>query len=196
MKSLLAVAVLALVVGTMSAAPAGIPVVLDTDVGADVGDAFALALASPELHLVGVTIVGRGPGRDPFVRHISTDRDEDRAWLVCRFLTQAGRKDIPVAAGADPPPASPLDWQVQYRCHPAAIFNRTLKPVKESAVELLARLAAEHDGALTVIALGPLTNVARLINEHPAAAKKLRRVVVMGGSVAVGYEGKPKAEVE
>jgi inosine-uridine nucleoside N-ribohydrolase len=184
--------------GAPAAAAKPIPVVIDTDVGADIDDAFALALAvaSPELDLRGVTTVGRGPRRDPFVRHVTADRDEDRAWLVCRFLTLVGRKDVPVAAGADPQPPSPLDWQIQYRRHPAAIFNRTIKPVTESAAQLIARLAREADGELVVIALGPLTNVARVLKDHPVDAKKLRRIVVMGGSVAVGYDGKPKPEPE
>lgn len=174
------------------------PVVIDTDIGADIDDAFALALAiaSPELDIRGITTVGRGGGPDPFVQHISKERDEDRAWLVCRFLTQVGLKNIPVAAGADPQPKSPLDWQIQYRRHPAAIYNRTLKPVKESAVELMARLVKDADGELTIIALGPLTNVARLIKDQPDAAKKIKRIVLMGGSVAVGYDGKLKPEPE
>src|SRR5205085_2713114 len=124
------------------------------------------------------------------------DRDEDRAWLVCRFLTQVGVKSMPVAAGADPQPRMPMDGQVQYRRHPAAVYNRTLRPAAEPAAGLMARLADEHPGELTVIALGPLTNVARLLKDHPDAAKKLKRIVVMGGSVAVGYDGKPKPEPE
>ena len=62
-----------------TAAPERLPVVIDTDIGGDIDDAFALALAvaSPELEVVGVTTVGRGTDRDPFVRHISADRDED-----------------------------------------------------------------------------------------------------------------------
>jgi inosine-uridine nucleoside N-ribohydrolase len=193
--SLLAVFVCAL---PAFAGPKKVPVVIDTDIGADIDDAFALALAvaSPELDILGVTTVGRGGDPDPFVQHIDKKRDEDRAWLVCRFLTQVGRKDIPVAAGADPQPKSPLDWQIQYRRHPAAIYNRTLKPVKETAVELLARLAKEKDGELVIITLGPLTNVARLLKDEPEAAKKVQRLVVMGGSIAVGYDGKPKAEPE
>lgn len=173
------------------------PVLVDTDIGGDIDDAFALALAvgSPEIELVGVTTVGKGDKRDPYVRYISTDRDEDRAWLVCRFLTQVGLKDIPVAAGAEPQPMLPLDWQIQYRRHPAAVYNRTLKPVTESAVELMTKLAKEREG-LTIIALGPLTNVARFIKEQPEAAKRLEQIVVMGGSIAVGYDGKQKPEPE
>jgi inosine-uridine nucleoside N-ribohydrolase len=190
------------VIAALALAPAAsagpIPVVIDTDIGADVDDAFALALAvaSPELDLVGVTTVGRGGPPDPFVQHVRKDRDEDRAWLVCRFLTQVGRTNVPVAPGADPQPKSEIDWQIQYRRHPAAIYNRTLKPTRESAVDLLARLAREKDGELVVVALGPLTNVARFIREQPDAARKVKRFVVMGGSVAVGYDGAPKAEPE
>src|SRR5439155_9401982 len=105
-------------------------------------------------------------------------------------------KNVPMAAGADPQPKSPIDWQIQYRRHPAAIYGRTLKPVKEPAVELMARLAKEAEGELTIIALGPLTNVARLLKDHPEAAKKLKRIVLMGGSIAVGYEGKDEPEPE
>src|SRR5262245_20371160 len=172
------------------------PVLIDTDIGADIDDAFALALAvaSPEIELVGVTTVGAGNPFDPYVGQ-RKDRDDHRAWMVCRFLTLSGAKPIPVAAGADPQPKSPIDWQIQYRRHPAAIYNRTLKPVKESAVELMAKLAREHDG-LTIIALGPLTNVARFLKEHPDAARRLDQIVVMGGSIAVGYDGKPKPEPE
>ena len=86
-----------------------IPVLIDTDIGADIDDAFALALAlaSPELDVVGVTTVGGGNPFDPYVGQ-RKDRDDHRAWLVCRFLTQAGAKPIPVAAGADPQPKSPI----------------------------------------------------------------------------------------
>jgi purine nucleosidase len=196
-------------------------VIIDTDIGSDIDDAFALglAIASPELELIGITTVGGGNEYDPYVGQ-RKDRDDHRAWLVTRFLTQArftpppptdaaaeraasafnkailkDGKDIPVAAGADPQPQAAIDGQIQYRRHPAAIYNRTLKPVKESAVELMTRLLQEHDG-VTIIAIGPLTNVARLIDGQPDLAKKIKRLVVMGGSIAVGYDGKPQPEVE
>jgi inosine-uridine nucleoside N-ribohydrolase len=198
MRTLVLAACVPLVCIAQSAAePEKRPVLIDTDIGADVDDAFALALAvaSPEIELVGVTTVGKGSKRDSYVRHLTTDRDEDRAWLVCRLLTLVGSKNIPVAAGADPQPKSEIDWQIQYRRHPAAIYNRTLTPTKESAVELMTRLAKDRDG-LTIVALGPLTNVARFIKEQPEAAKRVKHLVVMGGSIAVGYDGKPKAEPE
>src|SRR6266545_450725 len=178
--SLLALAMLA----SPSIAADKIPVVIDTDIGSFPDDPFALALtvASPELELVGVTTVGGGA--------------DDRAWLTCRFLTQVGLKNVPVAIGDATPEKTELDWQIQYRRHPAAIFNRTLKPVKEPAHELMAKLAKQHDGKLVMVCLGPLTNVAKFIKEHPEEAKKVSRYVVTAGSVAVGYDGVPKPEVE
>src|ERR1700738_4826329 len=73
-------------------APVKIPVLLDTDIGSAVDDAFALALvlASPELELRGVTTV--------------SGATHTRALMVCRFLTAVGRRDIPVAAGVPPQP--------------------------------------------------------------------------------------------
>ena len=166
-----------------------IPVLIDTDIGSDVDDAFALtlAVASPEIDLVGVTTVGTAP--------------YDRAWMVCRFLTQVtGKKKPeelpPVAIGGAPPEKTEIDWQIQYRRHPAALFNRTLKPAKEPAHELMAKLAKAHDGKLVVVCLGPLTNVAKFIKEYPDDAKKVARFVIMGGSVAVGYDGAAKPETE
>jgi inosine-uridine nucleoside N-ribohydrolase len=197
MRFVVAVLLLVASISPTAAQPKKIPVVIDTDIGADIDDAFALALAiaSPELDIRGITTVGRGGPPDPFVQYISKDRDEDRAWLICRFLTQVRQNAIPVAPGADPQPKSPIDGQIQYRYHPTAVYNRTSKPSKESAVDLFTRLANETDG-LTLIAIGPLTNVARFIKEQPDAAKKLRRIVIMGGSVKIGYEGNPKPEPE
>lgn len=184
MRTLTAALVAALLAAPALADAPRVPVILDTDLGSDVDDAFALALAvaSPELELVAITTVGQDA--------------EDRAWMVCRFLTQVGIKQMPVAFGAPPQPKGPIDWQIQYRRHPAAIFNRTLKPLKESAVDLMARHFKQRPGEITLLCIGPLTNVARLFQEHPDAKKQVQRVVLLGGSVAVGYEGKQQPEPE
>jgi purine nucleosidase len=170
--------------GPLAAAPKPVPVIIDTDIGSDVDDAFALALAvaSPELEIRAITTSGGSP--------------DDRAWLVCRFLTQVGIKKMPVAIGKAPPVDTGLDWQIQYRRHPAAIFNRTLKPVKESAVELLYAKLKEAPGEITIICLGPLTNVAQLLKDHPDAKPLIKRLVVMGGAIKVGYKGQEPPEPE
>jgi inosine-uridine nucleoside N-ribohydrolase len=160
------------------------PLVVDTDIGSDIDDAFALALvlASPELDLRGVTTVS-GDTRT-------------RALIACRMLTAAGRRDVPVAAGAAPQPEQALSGQQQYAQHPAVIFHRTSQPVREAAHDFLYRRLKEQPGRLTLLALGPLTNVARLLREHPDCKPWIRRIVLMAGSVHVGYKGKPPAEVE
>ena len=169
---------------TAEPSPDKIPIILDTDIGTDIDDAFALALAlaSPEIDLQGVTTVGSDA--------------ETRAWMVCRLLTAVGRREVPVAWGRDPQAKSPIEGQYQYRHHPAPIFNRTSKPVKESAVEFLyARLKAQP-GKLTLVPIGPLTNIARLLTEHPDSKPLIKRIVLMGGSVNVGYDGKKGPAVE
>jgi inosine-uridine nucleoside N-ribohydrolase len=161
-----------------------IPVLLDTDIGTDIDDAFALALvlASPELDLRGVTTVGSDPGT--------------RALMVCRFLTAVDRRDIPVAAGAAPQPAEEIKGQYQYRNHPAVIFNRTAKPVKETAVEFLYQQLKARPGELALLPIGPLTNIARLLREKPDCKPWIKRIVLMGGSVRLGYKGQEPPEPE
>jgi inosine-uridine nucleoside N-ribohydrolase len=155
-------------------------VLIDTDIGDDIDDALALALAlaSPELDVRGVTTVAGDA--------------HTRALIVCRILHALGRADVPVASGA--PPREPPDYrgQLQYGLRPC--FRK--QPVKENAVEFLhARLKAEP-GRLTLVALGPLTNIAELITRHPDCKPRIKRIVLMGGALRVGYKGKPPAEPE
>jgi purine nucleosidase len=184
LRILLALAMnFALVSAALGQAPK-IPVLLDADLGSDIDDAFALGLvaASPELELRGVTTV--------------SGDTETRAWMACRFLSHVGKREIPVAVGAEPQAKQEIGGQFQYHYHPAVLFNRTSRPVKESAVEFLYRKLKDDPGNITIIAVGPLTNVARLLDEHPDSKKLIRKIVSMGGSFRIGYDGKPKAEIE
>lgn len=176
--------VVALILAASVRAADPIPIILDTDIGSDIDDALALALvvASPELDLQAVTTCAGAA--------------DDRAWMVCRFLTQVGIKTTPVAIGKAGTNNDGLDWQIQYRRHPAAIFNRTLKPVKESAVELIYRKLKENPGKITIVCIGPLTNVAQLLQDHADAKPWIKRLVIMGGSIRAGYEGKKQPEPE
>jgi inosine-uridine nucleoside N-ribohydrolase len=162
--------------------PKRVPILLDTDIGSYVDDAFALglALASPNVELVGVTTVGEAA--------------EDRAWIVCRFLTHLDRQDIPVAFGRGEQPKGSLDWQIQYRRHPAVVWDRTAKPLKQTAVELMYEKMKARPGEITIVAIGPLTNVAQLLKEHPDIEPK--QIVFLGGSINAGYDGKPPAVAE
>ena len=149
-----------------------IPILLDTDIGSDVDDAFALALilASPELELRGVTTCGSEP--------------QIRALMLCRFLTMTGRRHTQVAAGSDPQPKRPIGGQYQYYYHPDVIFNRTTRPVKESAVEFLYSRLKAQPGKITVVAIGPLTNVGRLIAQKPDCKALIKRIVAAGHRVS------------
>jgi inosine-uridine nucleoside N-ribohydrolase len=161
-----------------------VPVLLDTDIGSDIDDAFALALilASPELELRGVSTVGKDT--------------QVRALLLCRLLTKTGRRHIAVAAGDGDQPIREMGGQYQYYYHPDVLFDRTTKPVKESAVEFLyARLKAQQ-GKVTLLATGPLTNVARLISEKPDCKPWIKRIVFSGGSLEGDAETNVKADVK
>jgi purine nucleosidase len=148
--------------------PAPQPVILDTDIGDDIDDAFALALAlkSPELKILGVTT--------------AFGDTELRARLVDRYLSAAGRKDIPVAAGVKTP-ANNVFTQ-------AAYAEREPDRKHEDAVEFLLNEIREHSGQITLIAIGPLFNLQAAIERDPAAFKKLKRAVMMGGSIDRGYD--------
>lgn len=165
--------------GGGDAKPARVPVLLDTDIGDDIDDAFALALqlASPEVELRGVTTVFGDA--------------HTRARLVRRLLDADGRKDIPVASG-QPPRAKPeTSGQMQYGLH-AGIRAIDAEP----AVDFLYRRLKAHPGELTLLAIGPLTNVADLLTRHPDCQPWIKRVVLMGGSVHRGYKPDTKPEPE
>ncbi len=161
------------------------PVLLDSDIGCDIDDAFALALvlASPELDLRGVTTVGADT--------------RQRAWMLCRFLTMTGRRHTPVAAGSGEQPPRPLGKQYQYYYHPDVLFNRTRRLEKEPAVDFLyARLRAQP-GKVTLLATGPLTNIARLLAEKPDSKRLVRRIILTGGDLSRKVaEGNIRADIK
>jgi purine nucleosidase len=142
------------------------PILLDTDIGSDIDDAFALALAvnHPGLDLRGVTTCGSNA--------------EDRAWMVCRFLSAIDKKNIPVAWGRGTQPERKIDWQIQYRRHPAVIFNRTSKPLKVDAVEFLYQQLKAEPGKLTIVTTGPLTNIANLLKKYPECKPWIKEIVI------------------
>ncbi len=143
-------------------------VVVSTDVGDDIDDVFALGLLlrSPELEVLGIA---------------SAWGDTTlRAQLLQRLLQQAGRGDIPLAIGektASGIPFSQARWAARGK----------LPGNAPSAVELILAQARHHPGEVTLLVLGPLTDVARALEQDPKAFAQLKQVVLMGGSVRVGY---------
>jgi purine nucleosidase len=144
-------------------------IIIDTDIGDDVDDAFALALAvqSPELDILGVT---------------TTFGDtEARAKITDRFLAEVGRPEIPVLAGKPTATKNPMS-QRRY-----ADVSRFTKPSHADAADFLLDQIRKHPGEITLIAIGPLMNVGAAIDKDAATFRKLKRVVLMGGSVRRGY---------
>src|SRR5438132_8837711 len=160
--------------------PCKLPVLLDTDIGTTMDDALALALvlASRELDLRGVTTVHG----DAYAR----------AFVVCRLLHAIGRDDIPVASGR--PPQHPVESRGQLRYGQQPSGGK--KPVQQRAVDFLYGQFKASPGELTLLAIGPLTNVAELLDLHPECKPWIRRIVLMGGAIQVGYSGKPPVDVE
>lgn len=150
-------------------------VVIDTDIGDDIDDAFAVALAlkSPEFRILGIT---------------TTFGDTElRARLLDRYLQAAGYRGIPVAAGPETKTDNPMTQKTY-----AEGFGG---PTRADGVALLLDAIRQHPGQVTLIAIGPLFTVQAAIEKDPATFRKLRRVVMMGGSIYRGYGevgGKPR----
>jgi inosine-uridine nucleoside N-ribohydrolase len=150
-------------------------IVIDCDPGHDDAIAILLALASPELELVGVTTVAGNQTLDKTTRNA----------LVT--LEVAGRADIPVAAGA----AAPLRRELRTAAHVHGesgldgpeLPKPSARPVEAHAADFLAELI---EPGVVLVPTAPLTNVALLLERHPDVHDRLERIVWMGGSIAEG----------
>lgn len=165
------------------AAPVGppaapIPVILDTDIGSDVDDCFAVATAvlDPRLDVLAITTV-----HDP---------DGVRGRLVRKLLVSLNRLDIPVFTGRTSPGGSP------HYSYGSWAEDHTWYPPEETAPEAIVRLANERPGELTLVAIGPQRNVAEALRLDPTAARKLKSFVCMAGSYKIGYDGAPEPHAE
>jgi len=151
-------------------------ILLDCDPGHDDAIALLLALASPELELLGVTTVAGNQTLDKTTAN------------AIRLLEFVGRSEIPVAAGADRPLVRE-QYVASYVHGETGMDGPDLPaaqgtPLGRHAVAFLADQIREHDGAVTLVPTGPLTNVALLLALHPDARPE--RIVLMGGAIAEG----------
>lgn len=144
-------------------------VIIDTDIGDDVDDAFALALAlrSPEIELLGV-VTGFGD-------------TEARAKIADRLLGEAGHPEIPVAAGPSSATKNPMS---QRRYGEGGHFAKASHP---NAVDFLFEQIRRYPGLVTLVAIGPLMNIGAAIDKDAATFRQLKRVVLMGGCIKRGY---------
>src|SRR2546426_2545931 len=148
--------------------------------------AIMLALASPELRVEGLTTVRGNVGVEQCARNAVT------------ILEIAGHADIPVAVGADTPLVR------SYHGHGSTVHGQDglgetglsgVRPVPDRrAVDFLISRITASPGELTLIALGPLTNLALAVGVHPPLPRRGREVIAKGGAVATQGDAPPVAE--
>jgi pyrimidine-specific ribonucleoside hydrolase len=155
--------------------------IIDTDPGVDDAFAIALACASPEVDLLAVTTVF---GNVPIE---ATTRN------ALRLLALCGREDVPVARGAARPLVYPRVQEAEYAHGSDGLSGRanTLPAsntdvVDEDAVGLMARILTEATEPVTIVPIGPLTNIALLLAAYPGLHTKIERLVIMGGGLSGG----------
>ena len=153
-------------------------IILDSDPGVDDALAILLALRSPELKVEAITPVA---GNVPLELTLPN---------ALRLVEIAGRTDVPVAAGASTPLVRRL-VTAKYVHGENGLGGvefppPKIRPVAETATELIRRIVRNSPGEITIVAVGPLTNVATALRADPALAGMLRSIVLMGGSLSGG----------
>ena len=151
-----------------SASASKTKIIIDTDIGDDVDDAFAvgLALTSPEVEILGITT--------------AWGDTQLRARLVDRLLAETANANIPVAEGIPMQSKTPFS---QARWAQAGPLPKT----HPAAVDFLLDQIRMNPAEITLVAIGPLTNIGAAIDRDAATFKKLKCVVLMGGSIRKGY---------
>ncbi|HOS95564.1 MAG TPA: nucleoside hydrolase [Armatimonadota bacterium] len=162
---------------TWSSTGGKVKVILDTDIGGDIDDAFCLALAivCPEVELIGVT-TSQGP-------------TEAKARIACRMLHLAGRDDVPVAVGR----SSPSDYYPQ--CKWGEGFTAKI-PIGQPAADFIIEHVRQAPGEVVLVVVGPETNIMDALAKDPGIAPMVRGIATMAGSAYVGYNLKPPPDPE
>lgn len=149
-----------------------IPVILDTDIGTDIDDSWALAmlLRSPELDTRLITTC--------------TNNTVERAKIVAKMLEIEGRTDIPIGIGVkkDDDTVTTSPWVSDYD------LSKYPGTVHKDGVDALIDVVMSSDEPITIISIGPLTNISEALSRKPEIASKAR-IVGMQGSVYKGYDG-------
>jgi len=153
-------------------------VVIDTDPGVDDALALLLAMRSPELKIEAITPVA---GNVPLELSLPN---------ALRMVEIAGRTDIPVAVGAKAPLLRRLVTAAYAHGENGlggAVFPEPkIKPVAEPAAKFISQIVRKYPGEVTLITIGPLTNIATALNMDSELARMVKSLVMMGGSLSGG----------
>ncbi|MDH5344420.1 MAG: nucleoside hydrolase [Gammaproteobacteria bacterium] len=172
-----------------ASASESVPIIFDTDFVMPPHDdsmALMLALQSPEIEILGVTTVA---GNDSLERATSD---------VLRMLEIANRPDIPVYVGADMPLVHAKsdfavrkygNWYSDETPPEPPGGYATKKAEAESAVSYIVSTVMARPGEVTIVAIGPLTNIAQAIRAEPRFSASVKQLVIMGGAIALLPDG-------
>lgn len=162
-------------------------IIIDTDPGIDDAMAIFYALSSPELEVVALTTI------------FGNATTETSTYNALALLALAGRSDIPVARGSDAPLVATYGGPVAF-VHGAdgqgnaGIAASPVPAVRESAAELVVRTVMDNPGEITLVPVGPLTNIALAMRLEPKLTQSLREIVLMGGNAFCPGNVNPSAE--
>ena len=159
--------------------------IIDTDPGVDDAIAILMALAAPQVEVVGLTTVGG---------NVSLAQGTRNALSLLEFT---GRGHVPVARGASRPRRGRYRYSHEFHGRTGLTRRMPAPSIRaggEPAVEFLARRLEQQPGEIALVALGPLTNLARLHRRYPGVLSKGRSLTVMGGAVGVAGNVTPRAE--
>ncbi|MEZ4666344.1 MAG: nucleoside hydrolase [Anaerolineae bacterium] len=162
-------------------------IIIDTDPGVDDTMAIFFALKSPELEVIGLTTI---------FGNVTTELATTNA---LRLLEIAGRSDIPVAKGADDPVAVSFGGPVPFVHGEDGQGNiflpaPTTKAIDQSAAQFIVEQVMSQPGQVTLVPVGPLTNIALALRLEPRIAQQVKEVVIMGGNALGPGNATPSAE--
>ena len=152
-------------------------VILDTDIGSDIDDAFAVALllSSPEFEVLGiVTDYGNTP---------------KRANIVCKMLYETGNEDIPVVVGEK------TNDHYDSQFHWAEGFDK-ITPIEQSGSDFIIEKLQQYPNEVILFTVGPVTNIGNVVEKNPDALKKAKHIYSMFGSFYMGYGKHPVPSAE
>jgi len=152
-------------------------VIIDTDTGIDDAMALLLALAAKDLDVIAVTTVGGNIEVEKCARN------------ALKVLEIGGRPDIPVAQGAGKPlirpPRFAYEWHGKDGLGDIGICPPNTRLAPTRAVDLIIDTVLNHPEPVTLIPLGPLTNIALALSVEPSIASNLEEIIWMGGAALV-----------